>query len=168
MKSIISGLILLLLSFSSFGQIDSVSIIMDEPDDYIYRAPIDLNFSPATTPIKLEAPLILPKLSKSHPLVIDFNPLNSFKRITLTSNYTYLQPFASSYSINNFDEYRLGEKVILGGNSFSSNSVFSPEPLNTNIADMAIKGASMFLQYKISEKFRISGSVSVSNRYDPY
>ena len=166
MRSIIGGLILFLLSFASYGQLDSVSINMNEPDDYIYRPPIDLNFSLATTPIKLEAPLIQPKLRVNHPLVIDFKPFNSFKSITLTSNVSYTQPFASSYSINSFDEYRLGEKFIMGGNSFSANSVFSPEPLSTDFNDMVIKGASMFLQYEISKKLRISGSINVSNRYD--
>lgn len=40
--------------------------------------------------------------------------------------------------------------------------------INATIQDMSIKGASMFLQYKVSDQFKIQTRVSISNHQSPW
>ena len=79
---------------------------------------------------------------------------------------SFFSPFVGSGTIFNQAVYQLSGKLLLGGNSFGVNPV-SGSPFNrsgTRPYDM--RGASLFLEYKVSKNFRIGGSISVTN--NPY
>ena len=66
--------------------------------------------------------------------------------------------------IFNHSAYRLNDRFIVGGNSFGAQSVFDLPKLNSTIQDMSIKGASMFLRYKVNDHFKVETRISISNR----
>jgi len=86
----------------------------------------------------------------------------------LNSLGNYFNPFLTNETIFNQSLYRLGDRLSFGGNSFGARSVFDRPVLNPEIQDMNIKGATMFIQYKVSDKFKIETRVSISNRKSPF
>lgn len=74
-----------------------------------------------------------------------------------------------SFGLNIFNKsaFEINDKFTLGGNNFGANSIFDKPKLNQSINDMSIKGASMFLQYKVSDKFKVETRVSISNKQHP-
>jgi len=77
-------------------------------------------------------------------------------------------PFFTSGKIFNQAIYRVNDRFSFGGNSFGTQSVFDQPALNPAIQIMSTKGASMFLQYKVSKNFKIETRVSVSNHDSPW
>lgn len=89
-----------------------------------------------------------------------------------TESYTIsgfgYSPFLLNGKVFNQATYRLNERFSFGGNSFGGQSVFDKPKLNPAIQDMNTKGASMFLQYKVSKNFKVEGRVSISNHSNPW
>ncbi len=96
---------------------------------------------------------------------IDFNALeNPFAPASTSSIFYGYQPFFGSFSIMNQARYQINNRLSIGGNSFSGSSIFDPVPLTRPFNERNINGASMFLEYKVSKKFKIETRVSVSHR----
>lgn len=73
-------------------------------------------------------------------------------------------PMFGQFSIMNQARYQISDKFSIGGNSFAGSSIFDPMPMNRPFNEMGIKGASMFMEYKVSKKLKIETRVSVTNR----
>ncbi|MBA4410173.1 MAG: hypothetical protein C0397_12200 [Odoribacter sp.] len=109
----------------------------------------------------------------NQPLLPDYNQNLDFLKFSgalkvegvpyFISGFGY-SPFLSAGKIFNRATYRVNDRLSLGGNSFGSQSVFDLPRINPSIQDMSTKGASMFLQYKVSKNFKVEGRVSISNR----
>lgn len=77
-------------------------------------------------------------------------------------------PWLHSGAILTQAAYSISDKLILGGNSFGLNSIHSAPLPNFDQQQWDIRGASMFMQYKVNRNFTIETRVSVSgNRYQP-
>lgn len=171
MKSIIFSIIFFLSGFTVFAQADSAKTSTVNPEfDYVYRELF--NFLPNSTfgELSIEQPDLASFDFNWQPdLVSDFNSFSSNNRFTISNHHlTYFNPFVHSLGITNQAHYQLNDKLMLGGNSFVANSIFNPLPANPSLQDMGIRGASMFLQYKVSDKFKIGGSFSISNQNHPF
>ena len=94
----------------------------------------------------------------------DFNSMENPFPISNQSVRIGYDPMFSQFSIMNQARYQINDKFSIGGNSFSGSSIFNPMPINRPFSEMEIKGASMFMEYKVSKKFKIETRVSVSNR----
>lgn len=111
------------------------------------------------------------------PLLPDYTKNLDFKKYSVASNvtsYSYsstgfsFNPFFISGQVFNQSIYRLNDHFSFGGNSFGAQSVFDQPKMNATIQDMSTKGASMFLQYKVSDQFKIQTRVSISNHQSPW
>ena len=170
MKSFVVGWILLFSGVAGWAQSDTIEDLSVQPmADFLYRELF--NFSPNSTFGALSiAPPALPQ--KLMPQPLSFGLLSSFqtpdKRVDMF-DLPVFNPFMKSWSLNSFAEYQLTDKLILGGNSFSGQSIFSPAtfPGSSNHS-MDFRGASMFLEYKVSKNVRISGGFHVTNQHQPY
>lgn len=110
---------------------------------------------------------LLPDFSKN----LDFSKYVRFSfRSGEINNLSLLgiSPFIASGVVFNQSVYRLSDRIAIGGNSFGARSVLDQPQLNPGIQDMSLKGASMFLQYKVSKNFKVEGRVSVSNHSNPW
>jgi hypothetical protein len=77
-------------------------------------------------------------------------------------------PFWGSGSVFSEATYRVNGKFLFGGNSFGANSIFTAPISRPGTEQWEIRGASMFMEYKVSKNFRIGASVTVSeNPYHP-
>ena len=76
------------------------------------------------------------------------------------SSFNPVFPFGQVF---NQSAYRLNDRFLFGGNSFGVQSVFDRPKMNRNIQDMSIKGASMFMQYKVTDHFKVETRFSISN-----
>lgn len=165
MKLFVVGWMLLFSGVGGWAQSDTIEDLSVQPmADFLYRELF--NFSPNSTFGALSiAPPALPQ-------PLSFGLLSSFqtpdKRVDMFDSPVF-NPFMKSWSLNSFAEYQLTDKLILGGNSFSGQSIFSPAtfPGSSNHS-MDFRGASMFLEYKVSKNVRISGGFHVTNQNQPY
>lgn len=112
----------------------------------------------------------------NQPLLPDYNKslhLKRYLRSSLNVNITgcswgsYFNPYVSSVQIFNQSSYRLNDRLSIGGNSFGARTIFDTPVMNPGIQDMNLRGASMFMQYKISDKFKVETRFSISNHKSP-
>ena len=86
----------------------------------------------------------------------EIRPSYSFSR----TSFNPLFPFGFVFNQNT---YRINDHFLIGGNSFGAQSIFEPPKLNSAIQNMSIKGASMFMQYKVTDHFKVETRISISN-----
>ena len=105
---------------------------------------------------------LLPDYTKNLDLsrFLSSSKLNSYS-FNPAENFSYqVFPFGQVFNQSTF---QLSDHFMIGGNSFGARSVFEPPKINSSIQDMMIKGASMFVQYKFSDHFKVQTRVSISN-----
>lgn len=112
------------------------------------------------------------------PLLPDYNKLLDLKKYWNTtglksesfSNFgSVFAPFIQG-KVFNQASYQVNDRLTFGGNSFGAQSIFETPQINSSIQEMSIKGASMFMQYKVSNNFKVETRVSISNgrsRWEP-
>lgn len=149
----------------------SDSIAKKQPEINV-RQPImerTLNFNETDFPEKLN---LMDNSIFHQPLLPDYNKNLDFKKylnpskITSFSYYSFGSSFNQVFpfgTIFNQSTFQLNDRLLIGGNSFGTRSVFEPPKLNSTIQEMSIKGASMFMQYKVNDHFKIQTRVSISN-----
>lgn len=138
---------------------------LEKPSLFLNSIPVSAAFDPDMS--MFHQPL-LPDNSK----IFDFKKylVNTGLKIESFSSSTgfIISPFFTGGSVYNQASYRLNDRFTFGGNNFGVQSVFDAPKMNPNIQDMSIKGASMFLQYKVSDHFKIETRVSVTNHSSPW
>jgi len=110
---------------------------------------------------------LLPDYTKN----LDFSKYFSSSLISSESFSVHgfgLSPFYLNSVIFNQATYRLNDRFSIGGNSFGAQSVFDQPRINSSMQNMSTKGASMFLQYKVSKSFKVETWVSISNHQSPW
>lgn len=71
-------------------------------------------------------------------------------------------PFLRNGTIFSQGSYQLNDKFRVGGYSFGGNSVFSAPLPNQNFNNFDFRGSTLFMEYKVSDKFKIETRISVS------
>ena len=71
-------------------------------------------------------------------------------------------PFFRNGTIFSQTGYQLNDKFTMGGYSFGANSIFSAPFPNQGKNNFDTRGATMFMQYKVSKNIKIETRVSVS------
>lgn len=105
-------------------------------------------------------------LLPDHNKNLDFSKYLNPKQISFSTNY---YAGFSNHSIFSFGHvfnqsaYQLNDRLMFGGNSFGARTIFEAPKLNSSIHDMSIKGATMFMEYKVTDKFKVQTRVSISN-----
>ncbi len=77
-------------------------------------------------------------------------------------------PLYSGGVVFNQSSYRMNDRLTFGGNSFGAQSVFDQPRMNSSMQNMSTKGASVFMQYKVSKNFKVETRVSISNHQSPW
>ena len=120
---------------------------------------------------------LLDKSIFNQPLLPDYNKNLDFKKYLnypkssteSFSTFGYIvSPFYTNGMVFNQATYRLNNRFSFGGNSFGAQSVFDKPRMNSSINDMSTKGASMFMQYKVSKNIKVETRVSVSSHQSPW
>lgn len=71
-------------------------------------------------------------------------------------------PFMQNGTIFSQGSYQINDKFKVGGYSFGANSIFSAPLPNQNLNNFDFRGSTLFMEYKVSDKFKIETRVSVS------
>lgn len=86
----------------------------------------------------------------------------SFHGSDIVSPYYYNAEMLSSAA------FELGDKFVIGGYSYGANLINSAPLPNQNMGYFDAYGSTMFMQYKVSKKFKIETSISIQqNRQGP-
>lgn len=110
---------------------------------------------------------LLPDYSKN----LDFRRYQDFSKLSTESFSTArfaVTPFYTNGIVFNQAIYRLSNNFSFGGNSFGAQSAFDKTGINSSIRDMSTKGASVFMQYKVSKNFKVETRVSISSHKSPW
>lgn len=111
---------------------------------------------------------IKPQLGWKNPLL--FQPASDDDNTGIqgaSSNQIIVHPLLSNFWVNSAATYRLGRQLSLTGSSISGNSIFNPvQPLDPS--KMNFQGINLHFEYKVSDKFRIGGGVSVNRNSTVY
>jgi hypothetical protein len=110
---------------------------------------------------------LLPDYSKNFDFIKSLK-LTKYSSESFSTMGFIASPFYTNGMVFNQSTYRLNDKLSFGGNSFGAQSVFDKPRLNSSINDMSTKGASMFMQYKVSKNFKVETRVSVSSHQSPW
>jgi hypothetical protein len=172
--TIISSCAMLLAFAQEEIVLDSISKIPNEGVisnlNLIKPVSIEDSFSPEGLylfePFRLNQP-IFPAFNKKFDFSAYLNNPPVFSDLYLNTGFGF-SPFFSTGKIFNQASYRLSDRLLLGGSSFGAQSVFNPLEINSSMQNMNWKGASMFLQYKVSKSVKVEGRVSISNRPNPW
>ncbi len=105
------------------------------------------------------------------PLLPDFSEKFDFSKFNKPSRSSFYRNSFSDFSglpfqhgtVFNQATYQITDRFSMGGNSFGAHSIFEIPQLNSTIQEMSVKGASMFMQYKFSNNFKVQTRVSISN-----
>ena len=79
-----------------------------------------------------------------------------------SNSYFTTAPFSRSGTVFSQGSYQLNDKFKVGGYSFGANSIFSAPLPNQNLNNFDFRGSTLFMEYKVSDKFKIETRVSVS------
>ena len=149
---------------------DSISV---EHQEIKFRQPImerTMNFDETAFPNEFN--LLDPSIF-NQPLLPDYNKNLDFIKYLKPSKTTGFTQYSEGFPFNpgflyghvfNQSSYQVNNRISIGGNSFGARSAFETPKLNSTIQDMSIKGASMFIQYKVNDRFKVQTRVSISNR----
>lgn len=172
--TIISSCVMLFVFAQEEIGLDSIPKLQGEVDNRQLSAGKSFFLDDSFPPLELnlfDNTLFNQPLLPNYTRNLDFLKNLNTSRIAVNS-YTYsgfvFSPFISSARIFNQETYRLNNRLSFGGNSFGAQSVFDMPNLNPSIQDMNTKGASLFMQYKVSKKFKVEGQVSITNRSNPW
>lgn len=165
-----------------------VLLAFAQEEIHLNKAPEMINGADSKLPV-VEKPLLFDdsfsintirmtdKSMFNQPLLPDYTKYLDFKKYlgkSMDISYSFyptgsvFNPYLSSVQVFNQSMVKLNDHFSFGGNSFGAQSVFDQPKLNPSIQDMSIKGASMILQYKVSDKFKVETRVSISTHNSPW
>ncbi len=72
-------------------------------------------------------------------------------------------PFGGTGSVFSEATFSLNNKLTIGGNSFGIRSPFAPLPGISGTNRYDIRGATMFMEYKVNKNFRIGAGITVTD-----
>lgn len=166
---LISSCVMLFASAQEEIVLDSLRV---HPKDVNIRQPILSRAALFDDSFSLNAINLVDQSMFHQPLQPDYNKNLDFSKY-LNSSFISSEsisvygfgpsPFYTSGAISNQAAYRLNDRLSIGGNSFGAQSVFDQPRLNSSMQNMSTKGASMFMQYKVSKNFKVQTRVSISN-----
>jgi len=81
---------------------------------------------------------------------------------------TGLSPFFYNSKMLSGSVTKINDKITIGGFSYGANSVLSAPFPNKNSRQFDSYGSTLFLQYKVSKKFKIEAGVSVEKNNSPF
>lgn len=178
MKQLLFILIFSCLTLPCISQekiiLDSIPRGINSNDAGKLTMELPLNFN---EPFSLEKFNLFDPSIFRQPLLPDYNKNLDFRKllnplVTTSTYYSFNQPLYYPYYINgtvfNQATYRINDKLSFGGNSFGAQGIFDKPQMNPAIQNMSTKGASMFMQYKVSKNFKIETRVSVTNHQSPW
>ena len=134
------------------------------------KIPLDFDDTLSTDKINLidETGLHFPPLP-TYSANLDFLKQLKFQEISTTTRFSnVISPFLNTGYVFNQAIYKVSNRFSFGGNSFGAQSIFDQPKLNSSIQEMNVKGASLFMQYKVSNAFKIETRVSVTNYRSPF
>ena len=175
--------LLFILVFSLVALIGSAQekIINDSIPANVY--PEEIGKLNMELPINFAEPFSFEKFNFSdpsvfkQPLLPDYTKNLDFKKllnpqVVTSTYYSFSQPlyypFYTNGTVFNQATYRINDKLSFGGNSFGAQGIFDKPQVNPAIQNMSTKGASMYMQYKVSKNFKIETRVSVTNHQSPW
>ena len=112
----------------------------------------------------------LAEFHKNYTINLAFSPINNYSfggisNVTMAPNYS---PFYSNWNVLSAASYKIGDKFLLGGYSYGTNSIFGAPALNNGMNNFDNYGSTLILQYKVSKNFKIETQINVQqNRQRP-
>ncbi len=108
--------------------------------------------------------------NQGYKLNLDFFNFNDLPLMGFSSGgmNTFNSPFFHNGVILSEGAYSLNNKLVFGGFSYGANSIFSAPSFNPQMNNFDTYGSTIFMQYKVSKKFKIETRFNFSNSPGPH
>lgn len=155
-----------------FTEQDSAQMKLQRQIEY-YQLISGNNFNPAllTEKIDLQDVDLMSEFYNQQSISFNFSPLNAYHYVGVSSgiNGPLFSPYYRNGSVLSAAAYQVSDKFVFGGYSYGTNSILSaPHPnrgMNNNFDSY---GSTLFMQYKVSKKFKIETRINVQQRGHHY
>ncbi|MEN8115419.1 MAG: hypothetical protein ABFS16_00450 [Bacteroidota bacterium] len=108
------------------------------------------------------------ELQKRYTFSFEVFPISSFSFAGISSGpFGAYSPFYHNGTVLSAAAYQLGDKFVIGGYSYGANTIHAAPYPNQSANYFDTYGSTMFMQYKVSKKFKIETRISVGQRQGP-
>lgn len=150
-----------------FTEIDSAQMKLQRQIEY--RQLISGNvFGANLMDEKIELPdfNFLAEYHNRYTINLDVYPVANYSFGGISSGMTnpFYSPFYGNAMVLSAAAYQLGDKFVLGGYSYGTNSIFAAPSSNRGMNNFDSYGSTLFLQYKVSKNFKIETRINVQQR----
>lgn len=151
-----------------FGDVDSSEIQLHRQIEYYELVNGGLRNSSLLQEIQLPEFSLDREYQSRYTLSLNMFPQFNSSRFTLHGS-DIVSPYFYNAEMLSSAAYSLGDKFVFGGYSYGANSILSSPLPNQNSGNFDAYGSTMFMQYKVSKKFKIETSISIQqNRQGPH
>ncbi|WP_297087584.1 hypothetical protein [uncultured Draconibacterium sp.] len=150
-----------------FGEVDSSEIALQRQLEYYNLVNGSLNNNALLQELQLPDFNINNVYQSRYTLALSSFPQFNTTDLSLHGS-NIVSPLFYNAEMLSSAAYQLGDKFVFGGYSYGANHVLSAPTPNPNSSYFDAYGSTMFLQYKVSKKFKIETSISIQqNRQGP-
>jgi hypothetical protein len=135
------------------------SLISDTSRQYLYNNPLPAKLFSLNRIVQLQEFNFDFELAKRRNYFINNFPAGNF--FAFSPGFAF-SPFIRNGSVFSGANYKIGEKISLGGFSYGGNSIFTAPFPNQGADNFDFRGSTLFMEYKVSKNFKIGTSVSVT------
>ncbi len=147
-----------------FTELDSAQMKLQREIEY--RQLISGNaFDPNLMDEKVELPdfNFMEEYNNRYTLNLGVYPLTNYSFGGLSSGMSpmFYSPFYGNATVLSAASYKLGNKFVLGGYSYGTNSIFGTPAINNGNNNFDNYGSTLIMQYKVSKNFKIETQINV-------
>jgi len=114
---------------------------------------------------KIELPdfNFMAEYNNRYTLNLGVSPATNYNFVGMSSGMSpmFYSPFYGNATVLSAASYKLGNKFVLGGYSYGTNSIFGAPGLNNGMNNFDNYGSTLILQYKVSKNFKIETQINV-------
>ena len=149
--------------YTDFTEQDSAQMILQRQIEYYQLITGNyINSDLLLGDLELPEYDFMDEIQKSYTVGFDFSPVNNYIGISNGMTSPLYSPYYRNGEVLSAAAYKLGNKLTLGGFSYGANSVFSaPYPSQGMNNNFDSYGSTLFMQYKVSKKFKIETRINV-------
>lgn len=151
-----------------FTEQDSAQMNLQRQIEY-YQLISGSNFNTGllTEKIELQDVDLMSEFYNQQSISFNFSPLNAYNYMGVSAGMTspLFSPYYRNGEVLSAAAYQLNDKFVFGGYSYGTNSIFSaPYPSQGMGSNFDSYGSTLFMQYKVSKKFKIETRINVQQR----
>ncbi|WP_319502383.1 hypothetical protein [uncultured Draconibacterium sp.] len=150
-----------------FGEVDSSEVLLQRQIEYYNLINGGMDGSYLMDDLQLPAFNMNQFYQSRYTLALAAFPQLNYTGLSFHGSDIVSAPYYNAEMLSSA-AFELGDKFVIGGYSYGANLINTAPLPNQNMGYFDAYGSTMFMQYKVSKKFKIETSISIQqNRMGP-